>query len=117
MTLSSRPGFQVLIYPGPLGIPDVIPADAPPAFLLVANDDRGASRVVASPCRAWVQSAMIGKFSGPRRTVDFPGERGPMRVRYRQQNRLPRNLALTREQEDRGESDPQCPNVLISRRS
>ena len=38
---------------------------------------------------------MIGKFSGPRRTVDFPGERGPMRVRYRQQNRLPRNLALT----------------------
>ena len=40
MTLSSRPGFQVLIYPGPLGIPDVIPADAPPAFLLVANDDR-----------------------------------------------------------------------------
>ena len=75
MTLSSRPCFQVLIYPGPLGIPDVIPADAPPAFLLVANDDRGASRVVASPCRAWVQSAMIGKFSGPRRTVDFPGER------------------------------------------
>ena len=39
--LSSRPDFQVLIYPGPLGIPDVIPADAPPAFLLVANDDRG----------------------------------------------------------------------------
>jgi acetyl esterase/lipase len=46
--LSSRPNFQVLIYPGPLGIPDTIPADAPPAFLLVANDDRGASRVVAS---------------------------------------------------------------------
>ena len=41
--LSSRPNFQVLIYPGPLGIPDVIPKDAPPAFLLVANDDRGAS--------------------------------------------------------------------------
>ncbi|MGZ5951149.1 MAG: hypothetical protein ACXWO1_13585, partial [Isosphaeraceae bacterium] len=63
------------------------------------------------------QLAGARKFSGPRRTVDFPGERGPMRVRYRQQNRLPRNLALTREQEDRGESDPQCPNVLISRRS
>lgn len=46
--LSSRPDFQILIYPGPIGIPDVIPADAPPAFLLVANDDRGASRVVAS---------------------------------------------------------------------
>jgi acetyl esterase/lipase len=46
--LGSRPDFQVLIYPGPLGIPDKVPQDAPPAFLLVANDDRGASRVVAS---------------------------------------------------------------------
>ncbi len=46
--LSSRPDFQILIYPGPLGIPDKVPQDAPPAFLLVANDDRGASRVVAS---------------------------------------------------------------------
>jgi acetyl esterase/lipase len=46
--LNSRPDFQIMIYPGPLGIPDVIPKDAPPAFLLVANDDRGASRVIAS---------------------------------------------------------------------
>ena len=46
--LSSRPDFQVLIYPGPLGIPDEVPKDSPAAFLLVANDDRGASRVVAS---------------------------------------------------------------------
>ena len=44
---SSRPDFQILIYPGPLGIPEMIPANAPPAFLLVANDDRGASRSVA----------------------------------------------------------------------
>lgn len=36
---SSRPSFQVLIYPGPLGIPDSIRPDAPPAFLLAANDD------------------------------------------------------------------------------
>ena len=43
----SRPDFQILIYPGPLGIPEKISADAPPAFLLVANDDRGASRSVA----------------------------------------------------------------------
>ncbi len=42
--LSSRPDFQILIYPGPLGIPDVIPAGSPPAFMLVANDDRGVSR-------------------------------------------------------------------------
>jgi Esterase/lipase len=37
--LSSRPSFVIMIYPGPLGIPDVIPRDAPPAFLAVANDD------------------------------------------------------------------------------
>lgn len=41
--VSSRPDFIVMIYPGPLGIPDAISSEAPPAFLLVANDDRGAS--------------------------------------------------------------------------
>jgi acetyl esterase/lipase len=46
--LSSKPNFQVQIYPGPLGIPEKIPPDAPPAFLLVANDDRGAARNVAT---------------------------------------------------------------------
>jgi acetyl esterase/lipase len=46
--LSSRPDFLVMIYPGPLGIPAVIPPKAPPAFLIVANDDRGAARVIAS---------------------------------------------------------------------
>jgi acetyl esterase/lipase len=46
--LSSRPDFLVMIYPGPLGIPTVIPPYSPPAFLLVANDDRGAARVIAS---------------------------------------------------------------------
>jgi acetyl esterase/lipase len=46
--LSSRPDFQVLIYPGPLGIPEKVPKGSPPAFLLVANDDRGASGVIAS---------------------------------------------------------------------
>lgn len=43
--VSARINFQMLVYPGPLGIVDKIPADAPPAFLLVANDD-GASKVV-----------------------------------------------------------------------
>jgi acetyl esterase/lipase len=37
--LSSRPDFIIMIYPGPYGIPESLPADAPPAFLLVANDD------------------------------------------------------------------------------
>jgi len=36
---SSRPSFQILIYPGPLGIPDSVSSNAPPAFLLAANDD------------------------------------------------------------------------------
>lgn len=45
---SGRPDYLVDIYPGPLGIPETLPADAPPAFLLVANDDRGAARVIAS---------------------------------------------------------------------
>lgn len=37
--LSGKPNFQILIYPGPLGIPQTLSADAPPAFLLAAIDD------------------------------------------------------------------------------
>ena len=37
--IDSQPNFQILIYPGPLFIPKEIKADAPPAFLLAANDD------------------------------------------------------------------------------
>ncbi|MCO5945823.1 alpha/beta hydrolase [Mucilaginibacter flavidus] len=36
---SSKPAYIVQIYPGPLYVPDVVPSDAPPAFLLAANDD------------------------------------------------------------------------------
>jgi acetyl esterase/lipase len=50
---SARPSFQMLVYPGPLGIPDTLPVDAPPAFLVVANDDFGAAAVVTS---------LLGKF-------------------------------------------------------
>jgi acetyl esterase/lipase len=45
--LDARPDFLIEIYPGPLGVPDKLTKDAPPAFLLVANDDRGAARTVA----------------------------------------------------------------------
>jgi acetyl esterase/lipase len=44
---SARPDFVIYIYPGPLGIPEAIPPEAPPAFLLVANDDRGAAGTIA----------------------------------------------------------------------
>jgi acetyl esterase/lipase len=37
--LSGKPDFQMLIYPGPHFIPENIPKDSPPAFLLAANDD------------------------------------------------------------------------------
>lgn len=36
--LDGRPSFQMLVYPGGR-LPERIPADAPPAFLLCANDD------------------------------------------------------------------------------
>lgn len=44
---SSRPDFQVLVYPGPLGSELAIPADAPPAFLVAAYDDQGPAVTVA----------------------------------------------------------------------
>jgi acetyl esterase/lipase len=37
--LNAKPDFQILIYPGPLGIPEQLEKDAPPAFILAANDD------------------------------------------------------------------------------
>jgi acetyl esterase/lipase len=37
--LSSKPDFIVQIYPGPLFVPDAVPANAPPAFMVAANDD------------------------------------------------------------------------------
>jgi acetyl esterase/lipase len=36
---SARPNFLIQIYPGPLGIPASVAPDAPPAFLLAADDD------------------------------------------------------------------------------
>lgn len=39
--MDCRCDFQISVYPGPLGIPNgPIPADAPPAFFVVANDDQ-----------------------------------------------------------------------------
>jgi acetyl esterase/lipase len=46
--VNCRPDFQIMIYPGPFGIPEVIPTNTPPAFFLAANDDRGPARVIAS---------------------------------------------------------------------
>jgi len=37
--LKATTAFQVIVYPGPLGIPDKVGSDAPPAFFVIANDD------------------------------------------------------------------------------
>ena len=46
--VSARPDFIVEIYPGPLGVPAVLPPNVPPAFLLCADDDRSHSVVTTS---------------------------------------------------------------------
>jgi acetyl esterase/lipase len=43
---SGRPDFIAEIYPGGAGIPSTLPANAPPAFLLVANDDNHTDTVL-----------------------------------------------------------------------
>jgi len=60
--VSGRPDFQVLIYPGPVGIPDRIPADAPPAFILAADDDECCS---APPVE------LLAKFRAAKVPVEF----------------------------------------------
>lgn len=44
--LNARPAFQVLIYPGPLAVPDSVAAGSPPSFLLAANDDECCSEPI-----------------------------------------------------------------------
>lgn len=44
--VDGHPNFIVEIYPGPLGIPQTLPHDAPTAFLLVANDDNHTEAVL-----------------------------------------------------------------------
>lgn len=36
---NGKPNFQILVYPGPLFVPETLPADAPPAFMVAAIDD------------------------------------------------------------------------------
>jgi acetyl esterase/lipase len=59
--LNAKPKFVIQIYPGPLYIPDVIPADAPPAFLLAANDD---------PCCAVPVVSLLQKYRDARVPIE-----------------------------------------------
>jgi len=40
--------FQMVIYPGPLGIPETVASNVPPAFFVIANDDTGHMGAVLS---------------------------------------------------------------------
>jgi len=44
--LDGRPAFQMLVYPGPLGIPSRLPTGSPPAFMVIAADDPHTSVVI-----------------------------------------------------------------------
>jgi acetyl esterase/lipase len=59
--LNGRPDFQILVYPGPLGIPDKVPGDAPPAFLIAANDD---------PCCAISTLNVLVRYREAKRPVE-----------------------------------------------
>jgi len=42
----SKPDFLVLVYPGPLAVPAVIDSNAPPLFMIAANDDECCSEPI-----------------------------------------------------------------------
>ena len=45
---SCRPDFQIVIYPGPLGVPGELETKPPPAFFLAAGDDISAARTITN---------------------------------------------------------------------
>ena len=51
--VSARPDFEILVYPGPAGIPETIPADAPPLFLVGAADDEYVADVMFDLARKY----------------------------------------------------------------
>ena len=52
-TQSANPNFNILIYPGPLGIPKSVSTDAIPAFLLAANKDECCSASIFDLLKAY----------------------------------------------------------------
>lgn len=54
--LNGKPDFQILVYPGPLGITSSVPADAPKAFMVVANNDACCSAPVVTLLEAYRQA-------------------------------------------------------------
>ncbi|HEY3861379.1 MAG TPA: alpha/beta hydrolase [Verrucomicrobiae bacterium] len=54
--LDASAAFQIVIYPGPLGIPASVGPDAPPAFFAIANDDTGHMDAVLSLMKIYHQA-------------------------------------------------------------
>lgn len=50
---SARPDFQIVIYPGPRGVPTQLPPDPPPAFFLAASDDVPAAETIGRLLRLY----------------------------------------------------------------
>ncbi|MDQ6764464.1 MAG: alpha/beta hydrolase, partial [Bacteroidota bacterium] len=46
--VSAKVDFQMLVYPGPLFLPDSVSSNAPPAFMVAANDDECCSAPIVS---------------------------------------------------------------------
>ncbi|MEO6638837.1 MAG: alpha/beta hydrolase [Ginsengibacter sp.] len=46
--VSGKVDFQMLVYPGPLFLPDTVSTQAPPAFMVAANDDECCSAPIVS---------------------------------------------------------------------
>lgn len=55
---SCRPNFLIEIYPGPLGVPDVVPTNAPPAFFLAANDDKEPAQTITTLLEKYRQAGV-----------------------------------------------------------
>ncbi|UZD24159.1 alpha/beta hydrolase [Algoriphagus halophytocola] len=50
---AAQPNFQIQVYPGPLGTPESVAKDAPPAFLVAANKDECCSDTVVETMLAY----------------------------------------------------------------
>lgn len=56
--INGKPDFQILIYPGPLFVPDSLPQNAPPAFLLAAANDACCAGPVISLLQKYHQAKL-----------------------------------------------------------
>ena len=54
--INGQPDFQMLVYPGPLYIPDSVQHDAPPLFMVAANDDECCSEPVVKLLQLYRQA-------------------------------------------------------------